>query len=104
VDSCIADEIKELNNVYNIDTHFSCCGHGIKENSIIIVRDTDIDKMRALGYLKVDNNTSTTRTVCYKRNKYWDRHNKGRIIKRWIKICDYLQVSFRPKSKCTCEA
>ena len=27
IDDCIADEIKELNNKYNIQTIDTCCGH-----------------------------------------------------------------------------
>ena len=48
VDSCIADEIKKLNNENCIFTLSSCCGHG--HAGYIIVCGSEIQEMLKLGY------------------------------------------------------
>lgn len=80
VDSCIADEIEELNNVGGIFTLSSCCGHG--ETGYIIVAGSDIHEMSKLGY----------QTIAL---KYLD--NEVELEKDRIVLC-----GFRPKSKCIC--
>ncbi len=39
VDDCLAEEIEELNNVYNITTLACCCGHGDEKEAFIAVDD-----------------------------------------------------------------
>lgn len=80
VDTCIADEIEKLNNIDDIFTLSSCCGHG--ENGYIIVAGRDIKRMIDLGYDMV--------TL-----KYLD--NDTEIEGDRIVMC-----AFRPKSKCIC--
>lgn len=86
VDLCLAEEIKELNNVHNIDTQFCCCGHG--GQGYIIVKDLDIEKMLSLGYKRTG-------------RRY---HNISYYVtdKRRIKDHEFVQWQFLPKSKCTC--
>lgn len=73
VDDCLADEIRDLNNVHGVCTISSCCGHTIKENaSITIFNELDRDKMIKLGYERL----------------------------RPLGIEYYM--SFKPKSKCKC--
>lgn len=50
VDECLKEEIEFLLNE-NITTISSCCGHG-KTQGYIAVIDSDIDKMKELGYKK----------------------------------------------------
>lgn len=81
VDSCIADEIEKLNNIDNIFTLSSCCGHG--KAGYIIVAGGEIEKMTGLGY-------ETTAL------KYLDNDiesGKDRIV-----LC-----AFKPKSECACQ-
>ena len=80
IDICIADEIEKLNNVYDIFTLSSCCGH--QEGGYIIVSGSDIQEMVDLGY----NNMAL---------KYLD--NDVEIEGDKIVMC-----AFRPKSKCRC--
>lgn len=80
VDECIAKEIEKLNNVNDIFTLSSCCGHG--EAGYIIVAGIDIERMMDLGYY-------TTAL------KYSD--NDTEIEGDKIVIC-----SFKPKSECRC--
>lgn len=80
VDSCIADEIEKLNNIDNIFTLSSCCGHGY--TGYIVVAGSEIEKMTRLGY------EMTTL-------KYLD--NEIDIDKERIVLC-----AFKPKSECTC--
>ncbi len=80
IDSCIADEIIELNNIHHVFTLSSCCGHG--KGGYIIVAGTEIDKMADLGY------EMTTL-------KYLDSDID--LGKDRITLC-----SFKPKSECKC--
>lgn len=80
VDSCIADEIKKLNNVDNIFTLSSCCGHG--ETGYIIVAGSEIEKMTDLGYEPT--------ALKYLDNEI--EYGKDRIV-----LC-----AFKPKSECVC--
>lgn len=57
VDRCIAKEILELNNIHNINTIYSCCGHGIDEG-MIHVSETDKGMMRKLGYIEISDDTA----------------------------------------------
>lgn len=82
VDSCIADEIKKLNNDNDIFTLSSCCGHGINVG-YIIVAGSEIEKMIHLGY-------ETTAL------KYLDSEidlDNDRVV-----LC-----AFKPKSECVCK-
>lgn len=79
VDSCIADEIKRLNNENGIFTLSSCCGHG--HAGYIIVCGSEIDEMFKLGY--------DVTTIKYLDN---DIITEDKIV-----IC-----AFKPKSKCSC--
>lgn len=56
IDACIAKEVEDLNNVHNVKTVMSCCGHK-EEKGFITTTDNDIykDKMTSLGYQYVDN-------------------------------------------------
>lgn len=81
VDECIAKEIEELNNINDIFTLSSCCGH--EQNGYIIVAGNDIKRMMDLGY----------RTVTL---KYID--NDAEIDGDRIVMC-----AFRPKSECKCD-
>jgi len=81
VDSCIAGEIEKLNNIDNILTLSSCCGHG--ETGYIIVAGNKIEKMNRLGY------EITT-------PKYMD--NEIEFDKDKVVLC-----SFKPKSECVCQ-
>lgn len=85
VDPCIADEIAELNNTHNIDTMFSCCGHG--GQGYIIVRDLDIQKMLDIGYKRIWRR--------YLNTNYYVTDN------RKVKSHEYVQWVFKSKSKCT---
>ena len=79
VDSCIADEIRMLNNEYDIFTLSSCCGHS--HTGYIIVGGNDIDKMLALGYemtpIKFLDNDIITDDI-------------------------FVACAFKPRSKCNC--
>lgn len=79
VDSCIADEIKRLNNENGIFTLSSCCGHG--HSGYIIVCGSEIQEMLKLGY--------DMTTMKYLDN---DIMTDDKVI-----IC-----AFKPKSKCNC--
>jgi len=81
VDSCIADEIEKLNNIDDIFTLSSCCGHGCWVG-YIIVAGSEIEKMMQLGY-------DTTAL------KYLD--NEVELDKDRVVIC-----AFKPKSECNC--
>lgn len=81
VDSCIADEIEKLNNIEDIFTLSSCCGHG--EAGYIIVAGSEIEKMTHLGY--------ETTTLRYLDNEI--ELDKDRIV-----LC-----AFKPKSECMCQ-
>lgn len=81
VDECIADEIEKLNNIDDIFTLSSCCGHGINVG-YIIVAGSEIEKMIHLGY-------ETTAL------KYLESEidlDKDRVV-----LC-----AFKPKSECKC--
>lgn len=80
VDECIAEEIEKLNNVYDIFTLSSCCGHG--NAGYIIVAGSDMKRMIDLGY----------NTVAL---KYLD--NDAEIGGDRI-----VMMAFRPKSECRC--
>jgi len=54
IDACILDEVKGL-WALGITTTWSCCGHN-KELGAIGVEDSDIPKMKALGYKVWHNN------------------------------------------------
>lgn len=79
VDSCIAEEIKRLNDKNDIFTLSSCCGHG--DAGYIVVDGSFSEEMIKLGY------EMTTM-------KYWDNDmmTDDRIV-----MC-----AFKPKSKCIC--
>lgn len=79
VDSCIADEIKRLNNENGMYTLSSCCGHG--HAGYIIVGGSDIQEMLNLGYEMT--------AINYLDN---DIITEDRVV-----IC-----AFKPKSKCNC--
>lgn len=79
VDMCIADEIEKLNNVYDIFTLSSCCGHG--EIGYIIVAGSDIQQMSKLGYNTIALKYIDNDIVC----------NDDRMV-----LCGL------PKSKCIC--
>ena len=81
IDSCIADEIRKLNNDDDIFTLSSCCGHGIHVG-YIIVAGSEIEKMIHLGY-------ETTAL------KYLDNEVESDDDK--VVLC-----SFKPKSECNC--
>lgn len=49
VDKCLEEEIKFLNDVCNIKTIQSCCGHNQVEGWIAVSQD-DIERMIDLGY------------------------------------------------------
>ncbi len=80
VDSCIAEEIKRLNDKNDILTLSSCCGHGY--SGYIVVDGSYSEEMIKLGY------EMTTM-------KYWDNDmmTDDRIV-----MC-----AFKPKSKCICQ-
>lgn len=80
VDVCIADEIEKLNNIDDIFTLSSCCGHG--NTGYIIVAGSEIEKMIRLGY-------ETTAL------KYLD--NEVELDKDRVVLC-----GFKPKSECNC--
>lgn len=80
VDSCIADEIEKLNNIDDIFTLSSCCGHG--NTGYIIVVGSDIEKMIHLEY-------GTTAI------RYLD--NEVELDKERVVLC-----AFKPKSECNC--
>lgn len=79
VDSCIADEIKKLNNKNGIFTLSSCCGHG--NTGYIVVGGIDMQKMLKLGYEMTS-------------MKYLDNDILTDDI---VVIC-----ALKPKSKCHC--
>lgn len=97
VDECIADEISELNNKYNILTLASCCGHG-EEGFIVVHNDmydsniddieSDIVKMLKLGYKFKDYYTYNA-----------DSMSKNKKLIMWRKR---TVPCFIPKSKCKC--
>jgi len=80
VDDCIADEIEKLNNVNDIFTLSSCCGHG--NTGYIIVAGSDIQTMTSLGY----------NTIAL---KYIDNDTE-------IEGDRIVMMAFRPKSECEC--
>ena len=80
VDSCIAGEIEKLNNVDDIFTLSSCCGHGA--TGYIIVAGSEIEKMIGLGY--------ETKALNYLDNDI--ESGNERIV-----LC-----AFKPKSECVC--
>lgn len=80
VDTCIADEIEKLNNIDDIFTLSSCCGHG--DTGYIIVAGSEIEKMIRIGY-------ETTAL------KYLD--NEVELDKDRVVLC-----GFKPKSECKC--
>ncbi len=88
VDPCIAAEIKELNDVHNIDTHFSCCGHGYGKQGYIIVKELDAGKMERLGYIRKG------------RRIHWYGYYLTEKTK--IKAHESVQFEFKPMSECTC--
>ena len=79
VDACIANEIEKLNNIDDIFTLSSCCGHG--QAGYIIVAGSDIQQMIKLGY-------EITAM------KYLD---SDAIADDRIVVC-----AFKSKSKCNC--
>lgn len=85
VDTCIAEEIKELNNVHGIITEFCCCGHG--GQGFIIVRDSDIKRMEKLGYKRHG-------------RRYVFMYYK--TLKREYYSGQSQQDQFKPKSRCHC--
>jgi hypothetical protein len=54
IDVCLALEITELWHKHNITTTGCCCGHG-RLDAYIGVADSDIEKMKSLGYQVQDN-------------------------------------------------
>ena len=100
VDDCIADEILELNNNYNILTLASCCGHGEDDGFIVVHNDmydstiddigSDILKMLKLGYKFKDFYTYNA-----------DSMSKNKKLTTWRKR---TVPCFLPKSKCKCKA
>jgi hypothetical protein len=63
VDRCIAQEIRRLNNSFNILTLYSCCGHIIgKYEGCIVVSPYSIADMQELGY-ELRGTVQTTGTV-----------------------------------------
>jgi len=76
IDRCIADEVDELNNKYNIRTTGSCCGHKASKGDISVKKEYK-GQMLDLGYIRCNGDN----------------------------ILDINQsvVSFIPKSKCVCE-
>ena len=80
IDDCIADEIEKLNNIDDIFTLSSCCGHG--DTGYIIVAGSDMQRMIDLGY--------NTMALKYLDN---DAEIEGDRI---------VMMAFRPKSECKC--
>lgn len=85
VDDCIADEIKEINNKYNIQTIDTCCGHGL-DSGYIVVSESSTDSMLNLGYV-----FKGFHNIGYK------RRNKEIDIQIYNKYPKFL-----PKSVCKC--
>jgi hypothetical protein len=80
MDKCIAEEVEELNNVHNILTLFSCCGHG--DIGYIVVHEHYEKAMEKLGYKKSGRfSTSTSAGEDDHMNKY---------------------PAYEPKSECHC--
>lgn len=52
IDKCLVNEIKELNNIRNIETSLCCCGHKYIENglSYICIKEKYVKDMINLGY------------------------------------------------------
>jgi tRNA(Phe) wybutosine-synthesizing methylase Tyw3 len=98
VDSCLADELEQLNNNHGIVTTYSCCGHGDIDAAYILVRSYDVSKMLKLGYKK-------TNYPCAR--IYTDIYDDAWIGRFWyhghqvIYHID-LRVDFIPKSRCRC--
>ena len=80
IDDCIADEIEKLNNIDDIFTLSSCCGHG--DTGYIIVAGSDMQRMIDLGY--------NTMALKYLDN---DAEIEGDRI---------VMMAFRQKSECKC--
>ena len=80
IDDCIADEIEKLNNIDDIFTLSSCCGHG--EIGYIIVAGSDMQRMIDLGY-----NTIAS--------KYLDNDTE-------IEGDRIVMMAFKSKSECKC--
>lgn len=80
VDECIADEIEKLNNMYDIYTLSSCCGHG--NIGYIIVAGSDMHVMIELGYSNIALN-------------YLDNDTE-------IEGYRIVMMAFKPKSQCRC--
>ena len=90
VDSCIADELEQLNNKHGIVTEYSCCGHGEPENAYIAVREEDQQKMIKLGYRLDSDGSAIHITVPV--------YGSG-IMGQQVR---FLRIDFRPKSRCRC--
>lgn len=86
VDSCIAEELEELNNEKEIFTLGSCCGHGLEGH--ILVGGDDVSKMLDLGY---ELDICWLLTTCTFINKKMEQEYNHHVC------------SFRPKSKCICK-
>jgi hypothetical protein len=98
VDECIADEIEHLNNVNKIQTLFSCCGHGRKDDSAYIyVEECDIRKMLRLGY-RLDSGGYTI-WQCFHSNDAEKENAKKNLPTIYITPF----ASFAPKSVCKCK-
>ncbi len=80
LDSCVRDEVEYINNVLNILTLESCCGHG-RGNGIIYAIGTSAQKMLYAGYKVIE---------VYKLTNKPDG------------VSVILLCGFKPKSICSC--
>jgi hypothetical protein len=70
VDTCLQDEIYELNRKYGISTIGCCCGHGVKE-AYIQVLPQYVQKMHELGYKQLSVKEDGQGKWCFKPKTYF---------------------------------
>ena len=89
VDKCVADEIKTLNNKYNIVTEYCCCGHQGKYGYVTVkTDDSAIELMEYLGY----------KPLTLPREWAYTLSDKG--IRR---VVTSIRTVFQLKTRCKCE-
>ncbi len=92
IDDCIADEIQEINNKYNIQTIDTCCGHGLR-SGWIVVSEYSTEAMLNLGYERDGYHDVEYHHLCE------DKQNRRMTIEGFNR---YLK--FKPKSICRCKS
>ena len=102
VDECLAEEVRELNNIYGIVTLACCCGHGDEQEAYIAVDDN----MQGLHENIIENSTRPVSVLKMRKLGYKVAHEPYYYLAFDHYGSDIMKElpAFIPKSKCKCKS